>query len=52
MDDVFIPCPKAISISTFQDLLNNLDVNIHFTIEPAVYFHDADNEYQNYIFYI
>ena len=34
---------KAIIISTFQDLLNNFS----FTIEPAVYFHGADNEYQN-----
>ena len=46
MDDCFTPWPKAMDIFTFKNLLNNLDENIRFTLEPAEHFNKGCEIYQ------
>ena len=46
MDDCFTPWPKIISVSTFKEILNNLDDEIRFTIEPAVHYQKEGQNHQ------
>ena len=46
MDDCFTPWPKAMDIFTFKNLLNNLDENIRFTLDPAEHFNKGCEIYQ------
>ena len=35
LDDGFVPLPKVVDINGFKRILNNLDPNIQYTLEPA-----------------
>ena len=49
MDDCFVPWPKLISISTFIKLLNDLDGNIAYTVEPSKYYHSENYQILNFL---
>ena len=49
MDDCFVPWPKFISISTFIKLLNDLDDNITYTVEPSKYYHSENYQKLNFL---
>ena len=49
MDDCFVPWSKLISISTFIKLLNDLDDNITYTVEPSKFYHSENYQKLNFL---
>ena len=43
MDDGFLPWPTEVDIKIFHDIINNLDPNLEFTIEPPLEFEESDH---------